>query len=304
MIVVVGSRSEPPVERVVAEANTLGVDVVLLEEEAAADWNFTLDAGPDGIRARATTRGGEVDLAEATGLYLRLTGPRVAGGRPDPVVQARHRAALTLVMAWADVAPLRVANRPTEMGSNSSKPYQTALVRACGLSVPDTLVTSDPQAVRAFKVHHGRAIYKSTSGVRSIVRELTEPRMADLDRVRYLPTQFQQLLEGTNVRVHVIGSEVFPVEIDATTVDYRYSDGSDGAVMRAAELPHDVREACLLISRELRLPLAGIDLFRDLENRWWCFEVNPSPAYSCFEEPTGLPMARALATWLAGGDRG
>jgi glutathione synthase/RimK-type ligase-like ATP-grasp enzyme len=72
--------------------------------------------------------------------------------------------------------------------------------------------------------------------------------------------------------------------------------------MRPVELPEDIRLRCLEVSAALDLPLAGIDLLRDAEDRWWCFEVNPSPAYSCFEEPTGLPIAAALARWLAGFD--
>lgn len=300
MIVVAGSRVEPPVARLVEEAEEIGAEVVLLAEEDAADWDLDVEADADGLRARATVQGQTVDLTRASGLYLRLTSPRVAGPPADPLRSARHAAAVDLICQWADVAPHRVANRPGPMASNGSKPYQAALVRACGLAVPDTLVTNDPESVLRFREHHGRVVYKSTSGVRSIVHELTRERLAGLDRVRHLPTQFQQLLEGTNVRVHVIGRDVHPVEIDAETVDYRYAEGAEPAAMRPTTLPEPVRAACLRLSEALGLPLAGIDLFRDTDGGWWCFEVNPSPAYSCFEEPTGLPMARSLARWLAG----
>ena len=301
MIVVVGSREEPPVARVVEEAESIGVEPVVLAEEDAADWDVEVKVA-DGIRASTLVGGREVDLADATGLYLRLTSPRVAGPPPDPVRRERHAAALRLVSGWADVAPCRVANRPTAMLTNCSKPYQAALARECGLSVPDTLVTNDPEAVRHFLDHHGRIVHKSTSGVRSIVRELTRTRLVELERVRRLPTQFQQLIQGTNVRVHVIGRDVHAVEIEARTIDYRYAVGARPPSMRATLLPDATREACVRLSRELELPLAGIDLMRDLDGGWWCFEVNPSPAYTWYEEPTGLPMARSLASWLAGQD--
>jgi glutathione synthase/RimK-type ligase-like ATP-grasp enzyme len=299
VIVVAGSPAEAPVVRLVEEAAALDIETIVLEEERAGDWNLDVEAGSDGIRARAVSAGREVDLLSATGLYLRLTAPRLAGPPADPLRHARHTAALTLISGLADVASMRVANRPSAMSSNTSKPYQAALVRACGWSVPDTLVSNDPVAVRAFLDHHGRVVYKSTSGIRSIVDELTVDRLADLEKVRRLPTQFQQLLVGTNVRVHVIGDEVHAVEVESPTIDYRYSAG---ASMRPTTLTDRVRDACLRLSRELGLPLAGIDLLRDQDGRWWCFEVNPSPAYSCFEEPTGLPMARSLASWLAGID--
>lgn len=300
MIVIVGQPDEPPVRRLMEEAARLGVAAEMLTETEAASWNLTVDAGPDGLRASARVSGRTVDLGEATGLYLRITAPRVAGPKPDPVSRARSDAALALLCGWADIAQLRVANRPRAMASNNSKPYQAGLVRRLGFGVPDTIVTNAPDQVRAFLRHHSRIIYKSSSGVRSIVREATPARLATLDRVRNLPTQFQQMLLGTNVRVHVVGEEVFACEIEAATIDYRYSEGGAQAQMRPVELPEDVRLRCLQVSAALNLPLAGIDLLRDADDRWWCFEVNPSPAYSCFEEPTGLPIAAALVRWLAG----
>ena len=76
---------------------------------------------------------------------------------------------------------------------------------------------------------------------------------------------------------------------------------SDAATTECCrDLPPEIETRCLNLSTALDLPLAGIDLLRDADGRWWCFEVNPSPAYSCFSEPTGLPMAESLARWLGG----
>lgn len=302
MIVIAGTPSEPPVARLMEEAHVLGEQILMLDETEAADWNLQVEARPNGLTAQVSTRTGQHRLDEASGLYLRITAPRTSGPVPDPLRRERHDAALGLICSWAEVAALRVANRPAAMASNSSKPYQAARIRACGFSVPDTLVTSEPGRVRDFHAHHGRLIYKSTSGVRSIVHELSPARVAVLDRVRNLPTQFQQLLTGVNVRVHVIGSRLFACEIASDTIDYRYSEGGTSSTMTPVELPPDVAERCLALSAALELPLAGIDLLRDADDHWWCFEVNPSPAYTCFEEPTGLPMAAALARWLADDD--
>ncbi|MDQ7993049.1 MAG: hypothetical protein AAGC63_15995 [Propionicimonas sp.] len=300
MIVIIGTPAEDPVRRLVDAARAEGVEALVLDETAAADWNLRVGSGPEGRYARLAGADGEVDLAGATGLYLRLTAPGRTGPVPDPLEQDRHDAAIALAAGWADVAAMRVANRPRAMASNGSKPYQAALIRSFGLAVPPTLVTNDPAAVQGFWDQHGRLVYKSASGVRSIVHELTPARGADLARVRHLPTQFQRLLEGTNVRVHVVGAAVFACEIGAATIDYRYREGGEAATMRAVELPPAVAERCVAVAAALDLPFAGIDLLRDDDGNWWCFEVNPSPAYSCFEEPTGLPIAAALARWLAG----
>jgi len=49
------------------------------------------------------------------------------------------------------------------------------------------------------------------------------------------------------------------------------------------------------------LAVAGIDLRRTPEDEWYCFEVNPSPAFSFYEEATHQPIAEAIAALLAGG---
>ena len=124
--------------------------------------------------------------------------------------------------------------------------------------------------------------------------------MADLDRIRVLPTQFQRLLSGTNVRVHVVGEDVHACAIETETIDYRYAEGRTSGSMTVTTLPEEISRRCVALSKALDLPLAGVDLMQEPDGQWWCFEVNPSPAYSAFEQPTGMPIARSLARWLAG----
>lgn len=302
MIIVVGSPAEPPVSLLLDRAAGEGIEVLLLAEEEAHAWQLEVAVRGGVVGAHVGRYGARVDLSQASGLYLRLSGPEVVGLPPDPLRDRRQAAALTALTAWADVAPLRVANRPTAMMSNTSKPYQAALIRSHGFDVPETIVTSDPEAVRHFLRRHGRVVYKSVSGVRSVVHELTGPRLDDLDRVRDLPTQFQRLVVGTNVRVHVVGDRVHACAVDSDTIDYRYAEGGAGATMTPVALPDEVAERCVGLAEALDLPLAGVDLLRDEDDQWWCFEVNPSPAYSSFEERTGMPIAHSLATWLAGRD--
>jgi glutathione synthase/RimK-type ligase-like ATP-grasp enzyme len=164
------------------------------------------------------------------------------------------------------------------------------------------LITNSPDEVREFLFEHGRVIYKSTSSIRSIVRELEGCDLDKLDRVRNLPTQFQAFVPGTNIRVHVVGQDVFATRIESESTDYRYAgrDGND-VTMRAVELPTEIRERCVELSRTLDLPLCGIDLKLTPDGSYYCFEVNPSPAYTYYEEQTGQPIAEAIVSYLANG---
>jgi len=48
------------------------------------------------------------------------------------------------------------------------------------------------------------------------------------------------------------------------------------------------------------LPVAGIDLRCTPDGIWYCFEVNPSPGFTYFQDETNQPIAEAIARLLAG----
>lgn len=54
----------------------------------------------------------------------------------------------------------------------------------------------------------------------------------------------------------------------------------------------------LTLAELTELPLAGIDLRRTADNEWYCFEINPSPGFSYYENATGQPIADAIAGLL------
>jgi hypothetical protein len=68
-------------------------------------------------------------------------------------------------------------------------PEQAQLILQAGFQVPETLVTNDPELVRAFHFEHGQVIYKSISGVPSIVRMLDDELMDRLPLVHGCPVQ-------------------------------------------------------------------------------------------------------------------
>lgn len=235
------------------------------------------------------------------GLYLRPFG-RMA---PDMTAQAQ-REQLQWCQTWAELGELfqgTVVNRVSSMGSNASKPFQLRLLAGLGFAVPPSLVCNDPAEVLAFEAEQGTLIYKSASGVRSIVRELDDEARQRLDRLLHCPVLFQKRLRGSNVRVHVVGQEVHATEIDAEVVDYRYAARQgESAQLRPTTLEPRTRERCLQASQALGLPFVGLDLMLADDGRTYCFEANPSPGYSFFEDATGQDISGALARLLRGAE--
>lgn len=183
------------------------------------------------------------------------------------------------------------------MATNSSKPYQLEQIRKLGFQVPETLITTDPDAARDFWERHGDVIYKSVSGTRSVVSRLRSEHAERLEDVSFCPTQFQQYIPGTEHRVHVVGDEVFACEVLSEADDYRYP-GRHEVEVRACRLPQTVEDRCRLVSVALKLPVAGVDLRLTPEGNWYCFEVNPSPAFTYYESRSGQPIGNAIARLL------
>lgn len=289
MIVLWGSLADSPLAAVHAALARRHARVTLIDPRAEARAALEMSVGPQ-LQGSLRVGGTHVDLLQIDGIYLRPTVPAADAPRAEI-----HDALWSL----SEIAPALVLNRPAAMAGNGSKPFQAAQARAVGFATPDTLITTSPDAARAFAAEHGDVIYKSTSGVRSIVATLDasdDERLADLGSC---PTQLQQRVAGVDVRVHAVGARLFACEVRSAAVDYRYAGRHDLDVTLAPiELPADIARRCLALAALTELPLAGIDLRRTAEGEWYCFEINPSPGFTYYADQTGQPIADAVADLL------
>jgi glutathione synthase/RimK-type ligase-like ATP-grasp enzyme len=302
MILVAGGLADSVTELVCARLADCGYAYRLLDlgrypAGYRVVWRWR-DDRPEGVIAGPDWT---VELADISAVYVRFLGPegRLALPAAPEVADAVRAEADACLMALLEDLPCLVVNRVGGGISNNSKPYQALLVRRAGLRVPPTLVTNDAEAARAFVSAHGAVIYKSLSGIRSIVRRLEPDDFPRLELLRHGPAQFQAYVPGDNVRVHTVGDRVFAVRVRSDAVDYRYGhrDGLD-VEMEPTTLPRAVEDACIAVARDLDLPFAGIDLKQTSDREWYCFEVNPCPGFLYFERHSGVPISTALAELL------
>jgi glutathione synthase/RimK-type ligase-like ATP-grasp enzyme len=309
MILLAGIPSEPPLARVAYELELLDVPVVLFNQREAGHGHVEFRLEPGGLHGEL--RLGDVThrLEDFAAAYTRLMDdrilPELEGEVPDSPVRTACRELHDTLYRWLEITPARVVNRASAMGSNGSKAYQLQLLARAGFAVPETLVTNDPELVHEFLAEHGRVVYKSVSGSRSIVQELTADDFGRLDDIRWCPVQFQAYVDGVDVRVHVIGERVFATRVSSGAIDYRYAGagGGEHARLEAIELNDDVAERCVEFTRSLGLRFSGLDLRFPAEGDVVCFEANPCPAYAYYEGHTGQPIAAAVALHLAGAAR-
>lgn len=290
MILLVGSHNDPPLRAVAAALAGRHLPFVVFDPDDPGA--LLARAWSPAEEAQVLAPGGAIDLGDVTACYLRPA--------PQPPGSPGARAALASILAWADVTTSAlVINPPAAAAANTSKPYQLSLISRFGFAVPATLTTTCPQQAATFAAEHGRVVYKSVSGQRSIVNELDR---ADADRLRDVancPTQFQQLIDGNDIRAHIIGDVVHAVRITGGDTDYRYvRPGQPGPTAARTDLDQDVCTRLVTMCHSMGLSFAGVDLRENPEGQLYCLEVNPAPGFTYYERLSGSAIAPLVADLL------
>lgn len=202
-----------------------------------------------------------------------------------------------------------------------------------GFEVPATIVTNDPADIRAFfEANAGDIVYKvltdpflgaPTVAAKHPDRPIEEAReikttrfgredLDQLDGVQLAPCLFQAYVpKRVELRVTVIGDELFTVEIDSqahegTKVDWRnWNDGGFEIPYRKANLPADLADRCLTFVRRYGLNFSAIDFVLTPDGRYVFLENNPNGQFMWIDKfVPEMKMTDALAACLIRGANG
>lgn len=305
MVLVAGIPSEPPVKLLLDSLESLNIPFVMLNQRmlknASLNWELEGEAASGILQYNKK----EYALEDFTGVYIRFMDerelPELKSLQPDDELVVHFQHFQTSLTNWMEVAGCNVVNRYSAMASNNSKPYQAILIAQVGLKVPETLITNQPDEAGNFVKLHKNVIYKSISGARSIVKKFSGEDTGRLHKIKFCPVQFQKLVNGFDVRVHVIGETTTATRIESSGTDYRYNTPEEGyTILTPYELPQEIHYQCVELAKQLSLDFCGIDLRFSNENKNtpWCFEVNPCPGYSYYQNNTGQNISEILAAYL------
>lgn len=197
-------------------------------------------------------------------------------------------------------------NDPQRNEVASRKALQLALASRLGLRVPRTLMTSDPGRAQSFIEHEGigRVIHKTFASTHQVWREtrlVREQDLAVLDSLRLAPVIFQEYVPAAaDLRVTIVGAEVFAMEIDSRGTDYEVDFRVDmrNATTRSFELPDEVTKRLRHLMDRLGLVYGAIDLRLTEDGDYVFLEVNPAGEFLFAEAGAGLPITDAVARWL------
>jgi glutathione synthase/RimK-type ligase-like ATP-grasp enzyme len=252
-----------------------------------------------------------LDARRATAIWWRRPQPFTAA--PDlsraHAAFAVRQAEGALLGMLASLAPgVLFVNDPWREHLASQKTYQLAAALRAGLKVPETLVTSDPEAARDFLAPRkgGGAVHKAIQSTASDWRRTARVGAEDLLRLEDLclaPVILQERVPGVDVRVTVVGEKQFAADIDArgssSPDDYRGHEAE--CRVTPSRLPPAEEGALRALLRELGLVFATVDFRRRDDGDLLFLELNPAGQWGFVEERTGQEIGSALAERLLAG---
>lgn len=294
MIYAIGLAADRTLSHFAAEASR-SAPVTLLdlgELVSGGDWRLGV---PDDGESWLSAADQRHDLGEADAYFCRMAS--LAAFEEDPRRALRWQSLLTALTAWLDRTPATVVNRPGPGGDNGSKPLHELNLARRGFPVPESLTSSDGERLRAFAAA-GPTIVKALSGVRADSR-LVAPEEFDGFVPEQGPVHLQRYVAGSDVRVHVCGTEVHAEQAVSAAVDYRAADQREVAY-RPWEVPAGLTERMVEHTRELGLSFSGWDLKLDGDGGHWCLEVNPMPGYDWYDRRLGGAITGSLVRLLTG----
>ncbi|SDP30727.1 ATP-grasp ribosomal peptide maturase, SAV_5884 family [Actinopolyspora xinjiangensis] len=306
-------------------ANAATVAVITREHDVTADlvvaelhrrevpvFRFDLSGFPEGLTQRVRLTGRDPrwhGSIRDVHRRLELTGLRAvwlrkpSGFAPHPTMTATERqcaaaeARAGLGGLLTSLSGARWINHPHANAAAKDKPHQLRAAVACGLPVPDTLLTNDPEAAREFCAEHRETgvIHKPLRGgpgtgdgrhVALWARPVTPELVTDgVARTTHL---FQERVPcAYPVRLTVVDDRMFAVRLDppqhGRAVDRR-AHPSESLRYTPVEVPAGVAAADLIVTPEGRWVFHG--------------DLNPNGQWGWIAAHTGLPIARAIADAL------
>ncbi|MBN1209753.1 MAG: hypothetical protein JXB05_33195 [Myxococcaceae bacterium] len=209
-------------------------------------------------------------------------------------------------------------NNPRAAVEAENKLLQLRAARSVGLRVPETLMSNDARAIRAFIARHGRVVHKTftphmwrnteTGQLYNVNATLLDSSLSfDDASVSMCPGIFQKYVEKVwDLRVAIIGDRLFPVRLRSTHgtafVDWRAYTYLPEMAADACELPDSCRRHLRELMNRLGLVFGCVDLVVDSDGDLHFLEVNQGGQFLFAEELVeSLPLLKAMCALLAQG---
>jgi glutathione synthase/RimK-type ligase-like ATP-grasp enzyme len=267
------------------------------------------------VAIREISSGHNIDLRSIAAVWYRRPGQSVS----DPVLrEQRYRAGIDeenhnfLQDLWQSTNCRWVPGTPSAL-RDAEKLYQLTLASQLGFTVPDTLISNDPDDLLDFYTEHaGRIISKRAAFSRlnehadhfyRYTERMSRRDLGYVDSVRFCPMIFQAYVpKALELRITVVGEHVFTAEIYSQESNHTRHDWRRYDHYRTRygvhDLPDEVAGLCRLLTKHMRLAFGAIDMIVTPSGEYVFLEINANGQYLWIEKQTSLPITSSVVDLL------
>lgn len=201
-------------------------------------------------------------------------------------------------------------SHPKDVYRAENKLLQLKTAQSIGIQIPPTLVTNNHEKLRKFisrqnnnviikPIRQGRILHGD--GFKTIFTN-----KIDLDKIQGIsefdltPCIFQKCISKLyEIRVTVVGDKVFSAKINSqatneTKIDWR----KEKIPFEKYELPKDISDKCIAITKRLNLSFGAIDIIRNQEGEYVFLEINPNGQWAWLEMDVELKISDEIINFL------
>ncbi|TDW18100.1 ATP-grasp ribosomal peptide maturase [Kribbella kalugense] len=307
-VLVLTCADDPTSDVVLAELNNRGVPVFRCDPADVLTGRLEVSAhfGTSGARSYLRTDARTVDLSSVRSVYYRrpssYLAPTTMSERDGRFAKEQAKHGMAGIVASVRG---RWVNHIWRAVEAEFKPTQLIAAREAGFVVPPTIITNRVDDVRDFTKEQGSIVYKplqntdlaGSDGTAAAIW-VDEVEASKLDAGLGLTLHlFQRRVDKVaDLRVTVIGNEIFSVRLESPHIDWRRD--YDQVRYSVVDTPVDIAAQCRRYLDKFGLLFGAFDFGLTGDGSWVWYECNTGGQWHWLELETGLPMTAALADLL------
>jgi hypothetical protein len=306
MILLVTNQRDITMDYIVLELQRRGIKYFRLNTELLPKYKCTMS-----YQSRQDwsirTPNGEICGNDITSAYFRRPGmpviESIIGDEAVSYAVAEWQSLLKSLYMRLDGLWL---NSPTNIILAEDKPLQLLLAHELDFDIPAACVTNDLISAKEISSKHnliGKPLRQALiTGVQESViftNRLNKFTDSDDSALALAPIIIQEeIIKKYDVRVTVVGKEIFPVAIFSqinkeTEVDWRNGARTDLKHSKIT-LPVNLERKCFQLVEKLNLKYGAIDFICDIDDKFWFLEINPNGQWAWIENLTGSTITDSI----------
>lgn len=318
MILLVGYKDDPHLDRVSTELNRRGNEYIRLDTSLFPGISFKIDLSfsNDLFNGSINICNKYISVNEIRSVFFKeirsLSNLKnnISSNKFDYIYSESEE---TLYSLWQTLSFNKCLwlNDPLNMIKYSNKFYQLQIAKQLGFKIPKTIITSSlTKAIEFIRSNKNGTITKLLNSGGIIIDDegnnygaptsfVDETKVKEFSyALDMVPYGFQEyILKGIDLRITIIGDTIFPVEIHSKLLDWRI-DNVERLPHIEHELPIEIRHLCIKLTEQLGYGYSAIDMIKDIDGNYYFLEINSVPAWAWIEDLTTFKICSSICDLL------